>query len=150
MREQICKSTVVIVRVLRSMLVALVIACRPPTPPTRTELTIASPPNCPRPVHVKAFTTDTVLGTEDVMLPPALNWKLERSAYTYVIYSVDVCGGKPPSIGDVKHRTPLPELDRMLDERITELSVRIQLGVCETVHLRVTGWDTACDWPTAG
>lgn len=149
-------------RVLNLICAVVLVACQPARP-RRAETTRVEPlpRNCPRPVHIKAFTPHVVNATgpqaedgpfaaEDLTLSTSLASELRRSGYDRVFYSVDVCGGTPPSIGEVTQRTPLPELDRTLAERISALSAHIQPGLCTTLQLQVSGWNEACDWPVFG
>jgi hypothetical protein len=70
-----------------------------------------------------------------------------RSGKDTVWYTGTVCGGAPPTVFSVEHSTGFPELDRFLDEHISELGLDLPTWGCVSARLMLRHVDRGCDPP---
>jgi hypothetical protein len=118
---------------------------------------VAHPPPAPSRVYPACFRVHPVSVIVDpgslataatppgIDIPIPLMQSVMRSGKETVWYAGEVCGGAPPVVFSVEHSTGFPELDRFLDEHISELGLDLPTWSWVSARLMLRhvdrGWD---------
>ena len=96
---------------------------------------------------VKSGTTAPSSGStfRTMAIPPPLIEAVLTAGKSTVFYTVEVCGGTPPSVRSVEHSTGFPDLDHFVDSRIPDLDLELPPSGCVTATIILHDLDRACD-----
>jgi hypothetical protein len=96
-------------------------------------------------VDPKSLTSDATPAGIDIPVP--LMVSVLRSGKDTVSYAGEICGGAPPVVFSVEHSTGFPELDRFLDEHISDLGLDLPTWGCVSANIVLRQIDRGCDPP---
>ena len=119
----------------------------PPAPPAPPREYPACARVHPVPVTVDPTSLTSAATPPGIDIPVPLMVSVMRSGKDTVWYSGEVCGGAPPVVFSVEHSTGFPELDRFLDEHISELGLDLPTWGCVSASIMLRHVDRGCEPP---
>jgi hypothetical protein len=125
------------------------VACGPAAhpPPARPRAYPACVREHPVNLAVDPSSLATAATPHAIDIPVPLWETVMRSGIDTVWYAGEVCGGAPPTFFSVEHSTGFPDLDRFLDEHISELGLDLPTWGCVSASIRLRQVDRGCDPP---
>jgi hypothetical protein len=87
----------------------------------------------------------TATTPRELALPVPILEEVGRTGLDAVSYSVAVCGGEKPSVGDVAHSTGFVDLDHLLDAKVVEFGLELPASGCVTSTIYLRGFSRACE-----
>jgi hypothetical protein len=102
---------------------------------------------CPRPVPLALQSDAATTGTpRELPVPEAVILEVVRSGKSRTMYTIEVCGDAPPTVGHVERSTGFADLDRFLDQHLADLRLELPASTCATTTV-ILSFDRACDYP---